>query len=435
VSGPPPERVPLRTVLREWGRIGSVGFGGPPAHVALLRELVVVRRRWLGAREFEDAFAACNLLPGPASTQLAIYCAHRVAGARGALAGGLAFILPGLVAVLAIAAVALADEPPEWVRGVGAGAAAAVVAVIVQAGIALGRASLEGRRPDPGASPDRAPAPDAGGSALSGAFPDRAPAPDAGGSALSGAFPDRAPAPDAGGSALLRAVAYMLAGALAAIFAGMAVVVVLLAAGLAELAWRRRAAAAVHAWPLALALAAAGASELPALAWTALKVGALSYGGGFVIIPLMQGDAVEQGWMTAAEFANAVAYGQVTPGPVTHTVAFVGWAAAGPAGALLASAIAFAPSFAVIALAGERFERLRQSAAARAFLDGAGPAAVGAILGAAVTLAATLDTWWQPAVLAVAAAALALRASPILVLLGGALAGLAAALAGLAVPG
>lgn len=201
MSGPPPERVPLRTVLREWGRIGSVGFGGPPAHVALLRELVVVRRRWLGAREFEDAFAACNLLPGPASTQLAIYCAHRVAGARGALAGGLAFILPGLVAVLAIAAVALADEPPEWVRGVGAGAAAAVVAVIVQAGIALGRASLEGRRPDPGASPD------------------------------------------AGGSSLLRAVAYMLAGALAAILAGVAVVAVLLAAGLAELAWRRRAAA------------------------------------------------------------------------------------------------------------------------------------------------------------------------------------------------
>lgn len=154
-----------------------------------------------------------------------------------------------------------------------------------------------------------------------------------------------------------------------------------------------------------------------------------------MIIPLMQGDAVEQGWMTAAEFANAVAYGQVTPGPVTHTVAFVGWAAAGPAGALLASAIAFAPSFALIALAGERFERLRRSAAARAFLDGAGPAAGGAILGAAVTLAVTLDTWWQPAVLAVAAAALALRASPILVLLGGALAGLAAALAGLAVPG
>jgi chromate transporter len=80
--------------LRAWGRIGLVGFGGPPAHVALLRELVVARRGWLGAREFEDANAACGLLPGPASTQLAIFCAQRVAGLPGALAGGLAFIAP-----------------------------------------------------------------------------------------------------------------------------------------------------------------------------------------------------------------------------------------------------------------------------------------------------------------------------------------------------
>ena len=73
-------RVPLPTVLREWGRLGLIGFGGPPAHVALLRELVVERRGWIDAREFEDANAACQLLPGPASTQLAIYCALRVGG-------------------------------------------------------------------------------------------------------------------------------------------------------------------------------------------------------------------------------------------------------------------------------------------------------------------------------------------------------------------
>jgi chromate transporter len=154
-----------------------------------------------------------------------------------------------------------------------------------------------------------------------------------------------------------------------------------------------------------------------------------------VIIPLMQEDAVANGWMTASEFANAVAYGQITPGPVTHTVALVGWAAAGPGGALLATAIAFAPSFALVMLAGDRFERLRHSPAARAFLDGAGPAAVGAILGAAVTLAATFGAWWQALVLAAAALALLLRASPIWALLGGALAGVLAAAAGLALPG
>ena len=71
---------PVREVVREWGRIGVVGFGGPPAHIALLRDLCVTRRGWIGAREFEDANAACGLLPGPASTQLAIYCARRVGG-------------------------------------------------------------------------------------------------------------------------------------------------------------------------------------------------------------------------------------------------------------------------------------------------------------------------------------------------------------------
>ena len=137
--------VPLITVLREWGRIGAIGFGGPPAHIALLRELVVERRGWIPARDFEDANAACQLLPGPASTQMSIYCARRVAGNAGALAGGLAFILPGLVLTIAIAAVALQDDPPAWVRGLGAGAAAAVVAVVAQAGFQLAAASLEGR--------------------------------------------------------------------------------------------------------------------------------------------------------------------------------------------------------------------------------------------------------------------------------------------------
>ncbi len=362
-------RVPLKTVLREWGRIGVIGFGGPPAHVALLRELVVERRRWIRARDFEDANAACQLLPGPASTQMSIYCARRVAGNAGALAGGLAFVLPGLLLTLAIAAVALQDDPPAWVRGFGAGAAAAVVAVVAQAGLQLARASLAGR-------------------------------------------------------ATGRAVAYGLAGAAATVLVGPFVVLVLLACGFLELGLRRSARAAVHAWPLALPLAVTGAAALPALAWTALKVGALAYGGGFVIVPLMQGDALAHDWLTDAEFANAVAYGQITPGPVTHTIALVGWAAAGPAGALIASAIAFAPSFAFVLLGGERFQALRGRPGPRAFLDGAGPAAVGAILGASILLAATLDETWQIAVLAAAAVALALRRRPLEVLLGGAAAGL-----------
>src|SRR3954471_11709670 len=129
--------VALPTVLREWGRIGCVGFGGPPAHIALLRKLCVDDREWITAQEFEDAIAACNLLPGPASTQLAIYCASRVRGRAGALVGGAAFILPGLVVILALAALFLDGRPPEWVAAAGAGAGAAVAAVAVHAGTSL----------------------------------------------------------------------------------------------------------------------------------------------------------------------------------------------------------------------------------------------------------------------------------------------------------
>jgi Chromate transporter len=133
-SATAPALVSLATVLREWGRIGCIGFGGPPTHIKLLRELCVERRKWLDAREFEDAIAACNLLPGPASTQLAIFCAWRVRGRPGALAGGAAFIVPGLIVILALSALFLAGSPPLWVLGAGAGAGAAVPAGAVQAG-------------------------------------------------------------------------------------------------------------------------------------------------------------------------------------------------------------------------------------------------------------------------------------------------------------
>jgi chromate transporter len=119
----PASGLSIRTIAHEWGRIGCIGFGGPPAHIALLRQLCVERRRWLEPREFEDAIAACNLLPGPASTQLAIFCAWRLRGRVGALVGGACFIVPGLILILALSAIFLASSPPTWVRGAGLGTA------------------------------------------------------------------------------------------------------------------------------------------------------------------------------------------------------------------------------------------------------------------------------------------------------------------------
>ncbi|MEU4689254.1 chromate efflux transporter [Actinoplanes sp. NPDC023714] len=360
----------LGTVLKEWGRIGCVGFGGPPAHIALLRKLCVEDRKWLGDQEFEDAIAACNLLPGPASTQLAIFCAWRVRGRLGAIAGGAAFIVPGLILILALAALFLGD-PPLWVTAAGAGAGAAVAAVALQAGTSLMRPAWK-----------------------------------------------RAPS-------RRRWSVYLLAGAVAAATAGPWLVLLLVVCGLAEMiAQRLPAADPNRTGRAAVALLAAGG--LAPLAWTALKVGALSYGGGFVIIPIMQADAVDRyHWMTGAEFLNAVALGQITPGPVVHTVAVVGYAAAGLGGGLLAALIAFGPSFAFILLGASRFDRLRGNVRVRGFLDGAGPAAIGAILGSAVPLALTLDEPWQYAVLAGAAVlTLGFRRGPLLTLLTAAAAGL-----------
>jgi chromate transporter len=378
---------PLLTVLRDWGRLGCVGFGGPPTHIKLLRDLCVTRRRWLGPAEFEDAIVACNLLPGPASTQLAIFCAWRVRGRIGAMVGGVAFIAPGLVLILGLAALFLAGTPPRWVAGAGAGAGAAVAAVAVQAGWALLVPSWKRPRDN----------------------------------------------------GRLRWLIYLLAGAAAAAVIGPWLVVVLLGCGVVELAahhQRNDGAQSFVGIPV-LAAGAAGMGSLLSLSWVALKVGALSYGGGFVIIPLMQADAVNHyHWMNATQFLNAVALGQITPGPVVHTVAVVGYAAGGVAGGLLAATVAFAPSFAFVLLGAHRFDRLRGNTRVRAFLDGAGPAAIGAILGSAVPLAAALTQAWQYAILAGAAILLLpLGRGVVLTLLGATAVGVVLASVGAPLPG
>lgn len=348
-------RVPLRTVAREWTRIGVTGFGGPPAHIALLRELMVDRMSWMDAEEFQDANAACGLLPGPASTQLSIFCAYRVAGPMGAIVGGLGFIAPAVILILALSLLFLSHSPPLWVRGAGAGAGAVVAAVAVHAARGLIGPSFTRAR--------------------------------------------------ASRVQLVRWLTYLVAGTAAAALLGPYLVLILLGCGLAEVILRRGAPQLISAVVLLPGSITVGG--LGALAWTAFKVGALSFGGGFVIIPLMQGDAVHTyHWMSSSQFLNAVALGQITPGPVVATVAAVGYAAHGLLGGLLAAAVAFSPSFSFILIGGPRFERFRANQSARAFLDGAGPAAIGAIIGAAILLTGALRETWQYPLLAVAAIAL-----------------------------
>jgi chromate transporter len=315
----------------------------------------VEERHWLPAREFEDGIAATNLLPGPASTQLAIFCAWRLRGAAGALVGGLCFIVPGLLLILALSAVFLASHPPVWIVGAAAGAGAAVPAVALRAASGLMPASWQ---------------------------------------CIGTQGSDRA-----------RWLVYTLLGAGAAATIGPYLVLVLLGCGLAEIVIRQRARLSSLRSARAIGPAVAGhaltAGGIGALVWVALKVGALSYGGGFVIVPLMQHDAVTTyHFMSAPQFLNAVALGQVTPGPVLQTVAVIGYAAGGLAGGLLAAFVAFAPSFLFVLVGGPRFDQLRASGSVQSFLTGAGPAVIGAIAGSAIPLGLSPQHLWQLPVLA-----------------------------------
>ena len=337
------EKVSLSVIAKEWLRLGITGFGGPPAHIALLRKLCVEKNKWIESTEFEDAVATTNLLPGPASTQLAIFCAWKLREVRGALLGGLCFIAPGLVIIIALAALFLAKHPMNWVLGAAGGAGAGVAVVALNAAYQLVPGSWQRFT-----STQRA-----------------------------------------------RWFVYAILGVLCTNFLPAFVVLVLLACGLFEVLLRASDQRLGLMGPLALGHGAA-LTGMGAVCWVALKVGALSYGGGFVIIPLMQHDVVSTyHWMTNAQFLNAVALGQITPGPVVQTVAVVGYSARGLTGALLAAFIAFTPSFIFVLIGAPRFEKIRKNKNVASFFAGAGTAVLGAIAGASVPLTRALHHGWQ----------------------------------------
>lgn len=348
----------LATIAREWTRLGCLGFGGPPTHIVLLRRLCVEERQWLDTKEFEDGIAATNVLPGPASTQLAVYCAWKLRGALGAILGGLCFICPGLALILFLSAIFLASHPPLWILGAAAGAGAAVPAIALSAarGLALSSWQRIGVR-----RIER-----------------------------------------------VRWILYSAVGAATAAVVGEYLLVVLLACGVTEIALRREGGTSPQRSPRAFLPAVVMHSGvfggIAGLVWVAFKVGALSYGGGFVIVPLMQHDAVvTYHWMTGTQFLNAVALGQITPGPVVLTVAVVGYAARGIVGGLLAAGVAFAPSFLFVLVCGSRFEQIRSNSSVRSFLIGAGSCVIGAIAGSSIPLGLLLRQPWQIPVLACAA--------------------------------
>jgi chromate transporter len=313
-------------------RLGLTSFGGPAAHVALMREEFVRRRRWLDDAVFVDLLGAANLIPGPTSTELAMHIGHRRAGTAGLVVAGLAFLLPAVVIVAVLAWLYVEQGQRPAVGALLAGVAPVVVAIVAHAGWSIGRTVV------------------------------------------------RTPF-----------AAILLATTIGAAVVGVPEIAVLLAAGIVAFVLQRwtspAAALAVLAPGTAFATGTTLAISIPAILVTFLKIGAVLFGSGYVLVALLRSELVDGlGWISEQQLLDAVAVGQATPGPLFSTATFIGYVLAGPLGAVAATVGVFLPAFLAVGLSIPILDRLRRSATARAFLDGVNVGAVALIAIVAVQL-------------------------------------------------
>ncbi|MBI4269047.1 MAG: chromate efflux transporter [Candidatus Rokubacteria bacterium] len=330
---PPGSR--LLEVAAVFLKLGTVGFGGPAAHVALMRDEVVRRRRWVSDERFLDLLGMTNLIPGPNSTEMAIHLGYQRAGWPGLVVGGACFVVPAMLIVLACAWLYGrwgATPQASWLLY---GVKPVIIAVVVQAVWSLFRAAVKG------------------------------------------------PLLVAVGAGVV--ALHMLGAGEIVLLLGAGALVVLLRAG------RRLSGAIVlcatataPAASLAQVSVAAGSAAIGTLFLVFLKIGAVLYGSGYVLLAFLRSDFVNRlGWLSDQQLLDAVAVGQFTPGPVLTTATFVGYLVGGAAGALLATLAIFLPSFVFVALSGPLLPRVRGSRWSGAFLDGVNVASLG--LMAAVT--------------------------------------------------
>jgi chromate transporter len=377
-TAPGPSR--LGEVARLFLKLGIIGFGGPAAHIAMMRDEVVRRRRWVSDERFLDLLGMTNLVPGPNSTEMAIHLGYARAGWPGLVLGGSCFIVPAMLIVLALAWLYVRYGTAPAAISALYGVIPVILAIVAQAMWALARTAVKGP--------------------------------------LLGALG-------------LAALALSLAGfnELALLFGGGALVV------LARLARRPRldvaALAAVVGLPgiaLGQGMVAAAPVSLPTLALVFLKIGATLYGSGYVLLAFLRNDLVDRlGWLGDRQLLDAIAIGQVTPGPVFTTATFIGFVLAGWTGAVLATIAIFLPSFVFVALSHPLLPRLRSSHGTAAFLDGVNVAALGLMAAVTWQLARGAIADWFTVALVVVAGALLLRGgiNSVWLIVGGAAAGIA----------
>ncbi|HEY4690236.1 MAG TPA: chromate transporter [Anaerolineae bacterium] len=372
---------PLAEVARLFLKLGLTAFGGPAAHVAMMRDEVVTRRKWIDDQHFLDLLGATNLIPGPNSTEMAIHIGFVRAGWPGLIAGGACFILPAMLIVMALAwAYAQFGRTAQagWLLY---GVKPVIIAIIAQALWGLGQKAVKG------------------------------------------------PLTATVGLAVLalyflglNEIALLLAG-------GLVVMLIQNAARLRRLGFRGTLVPLAGFGLPALASAAVPFS-LSTLFLTFLKIGSVLYGSGYVLLAFLRADfVVRLGWLTDQQLIDAVAIGQVTPGPVFTTATFIGYILGGVPGALLATIGIFLPSFVFVAISNPIIPRLRHSPWASGLLDGVNVTSLGLMAAVTIQLAQAAFVDGLTLVLGLAAAVLLLRfkVNSTWLVLGGAVVGLLSA--------
>ncbi len=358
------QRGPLGELALLFLKLGIIGFGGPAAHIALMRQEVVARRKWLNDQQFLDLLGATNLIPGPNSTEMAIHLGYLRAGWRGLAVAGTLFILPAMLIVLGFAWVYVEYGSNPEVGWLLYGIKPVIIVII--------------------------------GQALWGLL----------GSAM------KTPLLAAVGVAVL--VLYFIGLNEIALMFG-AGAFVMLVSNLHRLRKNGNVMAVGSivglASPLALTTtSAAGSVSLLTLFLTFLKIGSVIYGSGYVLLAFLRNDfVVRLGWLTDQQLLDAIAVGQVTPGPVFTTATFIGYVVADLPGAILATVGIFLPSFIFVAAVNPLVPKLRRSSWMSGLLDGVNVAAFGLMAAVTWTLARYALVDWFTVVVGVAAGLLLVR--------------------------
>ena len=368
------ERQKRREVAQVFFRMGWYAFGGPAAHIAMMEEEIVRKRKWMDRQHFLDLMGATNLIPGPNSTEMTMHCGHERAGVPGLFIAGACFIFPAvlLTGVLAWAYVRYGQLPAvePFIFGI----KPAVLAIIAGAILKLGKKALKNG--------------------------------------------------ELGLLGLLTLIVSVL---------GVSEILALLGAGLLGAVYfflrRRSATGGIGLWPwLLLQAGSTGIAQLTTLKifWSFLKVGAILYGSGYVLFAYLDAELVARGWLSRPELIDAIAIGQFTPGPVLSTATFIGYQLGGVAGAAAATLGIFLPSFLFVWILNPLVPKMRQSTFLGAFLDSVNIAAVAVMVAVLFDMGRDSLVDWRAAVIAVVSALAAFgprKVSSMWIVLGGAVLG------------